>query len=156
MIMLVTEEIPPSATKIRALKLSAGRSSFLPFLSIPLLHCGLVRPGRPVADARDGLYDHRLRRVVLDLGPEPADVDVYVAACQVMRAGRDGFGDLGPRKSLPRASHQESQDLELRRRQIQHFPRPAHRVAVRIQLQRPEPQDAIAVLAVLPPEPAQY
>src|SRR5829696_9575559 len=156
MIRLVTAEMPTSATKMRALKPSVGRRLLLPFLFILSLQGGLTRPGGPVTDARNGLYDLWPRRVALDLGPEPADVDVYVAAGQVVRARGDGLGDLGSRESLPRASHQQRQDLELRRRQVQRPPLPAHGVAVRVELQRPEPDDAVAVLTLLPPEPAQY
>src|SRR5215208_867536 len=157
MIRLVTEEMPTSATKMRALKPSAGKNLLLSLLlAILPLQRRLRRPGGPVTDARDGLDDLRLGRIALDLGPEPADVDVYVAAGQVVRPRGDGLRDLGPRESLPRASHQQRQDLELRRRQVQQPPLPAHGVAVRVKLQRPEPDDAVAVLTLLPPEPAQY
>src|SRR5918998_5110477 len=154
MIRLVTEEMPTSATKMRALKPSAGKNlrfSCLAPMSSPLLD----RPGRPVADARDCLDDLRPRGVALDLGPEPADVDVYVAAGQVVRARRDGLGDLGTREGLPRTPHKERQDLELRRRQVQRLPVAAHRVAVRVELQRPEPHHPVPALALLPPEPTQ-
>src|SRR4028119_834075 len=78
MIRLVTEEMPTSATKMRTWKLAGGsRPPLLPFFSMPML---LTRPGGPVTHARHGLYDLRPRRVPLDLGPEPAYVDVYVAA----------------------------------------------------------------------------
>src|SRR5918911_5518449 len=121
MTRLVTEEIPTSATKIRAFRPSDGRR-FLPLFSIARPPRPLARPGRPVTDARDGLNDLGSRRVGLDLGPEPADVDVYVAAGQIMRARGDGLRDLGPRESLPRTAHQERQDLELRRRQVEGLP----------------------------------
>src|SRR5215212_2802266 len=153
MTRLVTEEIPTSATKIRALRPSAGSSFLLSFSPIVLLHCQL--PGGPVTDARDGLYNLRLRRVTLELGPQPADVDVYVTAGQIVRARGDGLGDLGPRESLPRTAHQQRQDLELRRRQVQGLSVAAHGVAVRIELQRPQPDDAVPVPTLLPPEPAQ-
>src|SRR5215212_5881615 len=153
MTRLVTEEIPTSATKIRALRPSAGSSFLLSFSPIVLLHCQL--PGGPVTDARDGLYNLRLRRVTLELGPQPADVDVYVTAGQIVRARRDSLGDLGPRESLPRTAHQQRQDLELRRRQVQGLPVPAHGVAVRVELQRPQPDNTVSVPALLPPEPPQ-
>src|ERR687897_2401550 len=124
MIRLVTEEMPTSATKMRALKPSAGKSLLSLLLSILYLQGGLGRPGGPVTDARDGLDDLRPGRVALDLGPEPADVDVYVAAGQVVRPRGDGLRDLGPRESLPRTPHQQRQDLELRRRQVQRPPLP--------------------------------
>src|ERR671914_2399532 len=130
MMRLVTDEMPTSAMKMRALKPGAGRSLLSLFLSILRLPPGVLhRPGGPVPDARDGLDYLRPRRVALDLGPEPADVDVYVAARQVMGPRGDGLGDLGPRESLPRTPHEEGQDLELRRREIQRHPLPAHRVA---------------------------
>src|ERR671916_559518 len=103
MTRLVTEEIPTSATKTRALKPSGGRR-LLSFLSMAPPR-PLAGPGCPVTDARYRLYDLRPRRVALDLGPEPADVDVYVTAGQIMRACGYGLGDLGPRESLPRAPH---------------------------------------------------
>src|SRR5215216_3061460 len=107
MIRLVTEEMPTSATKMRALKPSAGRNLLLSLLlSILCLQRRLGRPGGPVTDAGDGLNDLRPRRVALDLGPQPADVDVYVAAGQVVRPCGDCLRDLGPRESLPRAPHQ--------------------------------------------------
>src|SRR5215217_6469769 len=155
MTRLVTEEIPTSATKMRALRPSAGRSFLSSFSPIVLLHRRLTRAGGPVTDARDGLYNLRLRRVALDLGSQPADVDVYVTAGQIMRARGDGLGDLGPRESLPRTAHQQRQDLELRRRQVQGLSVAAHGVAVRVELQRPQPDDAVPVPALLPPEPAQ-
>src|ERR687893_2333064 len=93
----------------------------------------LAGPGCPVTDARDGLYDLGPRRVALDLGPEPADVDVYVAARQIMRPRGDGLGDLGPREGLPRTAHEEREYLELRRRELQHLPGTAHRVPVGVQ-----------------------
>src|SRR5918997_4598971 len=157
MIRLVTEEMPTSATKMRALKPSAGNnprfSRWAPMRPAPPPL--LDRPGRPVADARDCLNDLGPRGVALDLGPEPADVDVYVAAGQIVRARRDGLGDLGAREGLPRTPHEERQNLELRRRQVQRLPVAAHRVAVRVELQRPEPHHTVPVLAFLPPEPAQ-
>src|SRR5919199_6487461 len=131
MTRLVTEEIPTSATKIRAFKPSDGRR-LLPLFSIAYPPGPLARPGHPLTDARDGLYDLGSRRVGLNLGSEPADVDVYVAAGQVMRARGDGLGDLGPRECLPRSPHEQRQDLELRRRQIQRHSLPAYRVAVRV------------------------
>src|SRR5215208_6796096 len=137
MIRLVTEEIPTRATKILALKLSAGRGPLSPLLSITVLPRAALQP---VAYAGDGLYDLRTRRVPLDLGPEPAYVDVYVAACQVMRPRGDGLGDLSPRKCLPGTAHEEREYLELGRRKIQRLPRAADGVAVGIQLQRTEPQ----------------
>src|SRR5215212_5244414 len=155
MTRLVTEEIPTSATKMRALRPSAGKIFLWPFSPIVLLHRRSTRSGGPVTDARDGLYDLRPRGIALDLGPQPADVDVYVTAGQIMRARGDGLGDLGPRESLPRTAHQERQDLELCRRQVQGLSVAAHGVAVRIELQRPQPDDAVAVPALLPPEPAQ-
>src|SRR5215210_8556818 len=101
MIKLVTEEMPTSATKMRALKPSAGKYLLLSLLLCILsLQGRLGRPGGPVADARDCLDDLRPRRVALDLGPEPADVDVYVAAGQVVRPRGDGLRDLGSRESL--------------------------------------------------------
>src|SRR5215216_64680 len=127
MIRLVTEEMPTSATKMRALKPSAGKSLLLSLpLSILSLHRRLGGSGGPVPYARDGLDDLRPRRVALDLGPEPADVDVYVAAGKVVRSRGDGLRDLGPRESLPRASPQQRQDLELRGRQVQPPPIQAH------------------------------
>src|SRR5829696_2793967 len=127
MIRLVTEEMPTSATKIRALKLSAG-SPLSPLLSIALLHPpALGRSGGSVADARDGPYDLGPRRVALDLGPQAADVDVYVAAGEVVRPRGDRLGDLGARERLPRTPHQERQYLELRWCQLQQLPRPTHR-----------------------------
>src|SRR3712207_5451792 len=156
MIRLVTAEMPTSATNMRALKPSVGRSLLLPFLFILSLQGGLTRPGSPVTDARDGLYDLWPRRVALDLCPEPADVDVYVAAGQVVRARGDGLGDLGPREGLTRAPHKQRQDLELRRRQVQLLPLPAHGVAVWVELELPQLDEAVTVLAVLPSEPAQY
>src|SRR5918997_1940133 len=115
----------------------------------------LAGPGCPVTDARDGLYDLGPRRVALDLGPEPADVDVYVAARQIVRARGDGLGNLGAREGLPRSPHEQSEDLELRRRQVERRPLPAHGVAVGVELERTEPDDPVPVLALLPPEPAQ-
>src|SRR5215204_2340441 len=110
MIRLVTEEMPTSATKMRALKPSAGKNLLLSLpLSILSLQRRLGRSGCPVTDARDGLDDLRPRRVALDLGPEPADVDVYVAAGQVVRARGDGLGDLGSREGLTRAPHEQRQ-----------------------------------------------
>src|SRR5919107_1796248 len=106
MIRLVTEEMPTSATKMRALKPSAGKSLLLSLpLSILSLQRRLGGSGGPVPDARDGLYDLRPRRVALDLGPEPAYVDVYVTAGEIMRTRGDGLRDLSPRESLPRATH---------------------------------------------------
>src|SRR5918997_2234238 len=115
----------------------------------------LAGPGCPVTDARDGLYDLGPRRVALDLGPEPADVDVYVAARQIVRARGDGLGDLGAREGLPRSPHEQSEDLELRRRQVERGPLPADGVAVGVELERTEPDDPVPVLALLPPEAAQ-
>src|ERR671911_356088 len=125
MIRLVTEEMPTSATKMRALKPSAGKCLLLSLpLSILSLQRRLGGSGGPVPDARDGLYDLRPRRVTLDLGPEPADVDVYVAAGKVVRTRGDGLGDLGPRKCLSRAPHKQGEDLEPRRRQVERPPPP--------------------------------
>src|SRR5918997_5070096 len=93
-------------------------------------------PGRPVPDARDGLYDLGPRRVVFDLGPEPADVNVYVTAGQGVRPRRDGLGDLGPREGLPRTAHEQREYLELGGREVESLPVTAHRITVRVQLQR--------------------
>src|SRR5215211_2716992 len=153
MIRLVTEEIPTRATKILALKLSVGGS---PIFSLFYAHPpprALERSCRPVADARDGLYDLRPRRVALDLGPEPAYVYVYVAARQIMRPRGDGLGDLGPRKGLPGTAHEEREYLELRRCEIQRLPRAANGVTVRIQLQRTQPQKPFPAPAILPETP---
>src|SRR5215218_3706630 len=68
-------------------------------------HALLDRPGSPVPDAGDGLYDLGPRRIVFYLGPEPAYVDVYVTARQIVRPRGDGLGDLGPRERLPRSAH---------------------------------------------------
>src|SRR5215212_4112264 len=73
---------------------------------------------RPVADARDGLDDAGLFGVALDLGAQARDVHVYVTARQIVRARRDGLGDLGTREGPARAPHEEREYLELRRRQL--------------------------------------
>src|SRR3712207_8523392 len=92
-----------------------------------------------LSHARHGLYDLRARRVALDLRPQPAYVDVYVAACEGVRARRDGLAYLGPAEGLPRPAHQQRKDLELRRREIQRPPVPADGVRPGVELQRPEP-----------------
>src|SRR4028118_1973806 len=152
MIRLVTEEMPTSATKMRTWKLAGGsRPPLLPFFSMPML---LTRPSGPVTHARHGLYDLRPRRVALDLGPQPAYVDVYVAAGRVVRARRDGLAYLGPREGLPRTAHEQRQYLELGGRELQRLPVPAHRVRPGVELQLPDPQHSLAP-AALPPEPPQ-
>src|SRR5215210_6357989 len=142
--------MPTRAMKILALKLIAGGilSSSL------LLPTALHGPGGPVPDAWDGLYDLGPRRVVLDLGPEPADVNVYVTARQIVRPRRNGLGDLGPRKCLPRTAHEQREYLELGGREIQRLPTTAHRVTVRVQLQRAQPEQSFPAPAV-PPEPPE-
>src|SRR5215216_6174255 len=117
----------------------AGGTYLLSFYAHPPSR-DLEGPRGPVADARDSLYDLWPRRIPLDLGPEPAYMDVYVAACQVMRPRGDGLGDLGPRKGLAGTAHEEREYLELGRREIQCLPRAADSVAVGIQLQRAELQ----------------
>lgn len=94
MTRLVTAEIPTSAAKIRALKLGLEKILFLPFLFTSRLRCCSGSrtvlsndPGGPVAHARDGLDDPGLRWVLFDLAPQSADVDIDIAACQVMLAG---------------------------------------------------------------------
>src|SRR3712207_8665598 len=63
----------PYTTLFRsALKLNPGGSPLSSLFSMPILRL-LDGPRRPVADARDGLYDLRTRRVPFDLGPERSE-----------------------------------------------------------------------------------
>src|SRR5215203_2843213 len=117
-------------------------------------HAPLDRPGSPVPDAGDGLYDLGPRRIVFYLGPEPAYVHVYVTARQIVRPRGDGLGDLGPRERLPRSAHEQRKYLELGGRDVQRLPATAYRVAVRVELQSPQPQEALPAPAV-PPEPPE-
>src|SRR5829696_2296942 len=68
---------------------------------------GRGRTSRPVADARNSLDNAGLSGVVLDLGAQARDVHVNIAARQVVRACRDGLGDLGPREGPARSAHEK-------------------------------------------------
>src|SRR5215208_5431463 len=115
--------MPTSAANTRARKESSGKECFRRHLAtrrssrassgVEVAHATVLlgalggsfggrTTSRPVADARDGLDDAGLFGVALDFGAQARDVHVYVTARQIVRARRDGLGDLGTREGPAR------------------------------------------------------
>ena len=65
-----------------------------------------------VADAPDGLQEPRVRRVLLDVAPQPVDVDIDRAGLAGVVVAPDAFQQLVAAEHLAGVAQQERQQLE--------------------------------------------